>query len=72
MISIHHADVVDNSPFVFVGKIELSLKNVVLLSFHGPTSKRGEGVGGGNSHGRDFFKNESLKVAFVEHLKTIF
>ena len=24
------------------------------------------------SHGRDFFKIESLKVAFVEHLKTIF
>ena len=37
-------------------------------------TERGEGVGGRipPSHGRDFFQNESLKVAFVEHLKTIF
>ena len=40
-------------------------------------TERGEGVGGGippppPSHVRDFFINESLKVAFVEHLKTIF
>ena len=29
------------------------------------------GRGDTPSHGRDFFKNESLKVAFVEHLKNI-
>ena len=32
----------------------------------------GGGLGRPPSHGRDFFKNESLKFTFVEHLKTIF
>ena len=49
------------------------------LSFGGAKPRKGQiclrssarGVGGGYppSHGRDFFKNESIKVAFVEHLK---